>query len=208
MSLDFLMAFIRAPMRTGAIAPSSTALARQMLEFIPESPGSLVVEYGPGSGSFTRRIVERRSLGSFLAIEINPTFVERLKESLPGVEVHQGSVEDVRGILDSRGLGKADLVVSGLPWAVFGEDLQKRIMSATRDILNDGGVFSTFAYVHCLWFPSARRFAGLLRETFPAVVTSSVVWKNLPPALVYHCFKNARAVRHPGQPPISKSPRS
>jgi hypothetical protein len=38
--------------------------------------------------------------------------------------------------------------------------------------------------------PAGRRFTVLLEETFAgAVERSPIVWKNLPPALVYRCEK-------------------
>ena len=60
-------------------------------------------------------------------------------------------------------------------------------MRAATDVLKPGGQFVTFAYLQGLLLPAAKRFRGLLEQTFRQVTTSRVVWKNVPPALAYYC---------------------
>ena len=48
------------------------------------------------------------------------------------------------------------------------------------------GAFTTFAYLHALWSPPARRLRRELERTFQEVVPGRTVWANLPAALVYH----------------------
>ena len=47
----------------------------------------------------------------------------------------------------------------------------------------------TFAYVHGAGLPWGRSFRRLLERSFSEVRTSPVVWRNLPPAIVYRCRK-------------------
>lgn len=56
---EFLREFVRNPVRTAAVAPSSRKLGERMMQGIDFARASSIVEFGPGSGSITRVIVER-----------------------------------------------------------------------------------------------------------------------------------------------------
>jgi phospholipid N-methyltransferase len=187
---DFLAEFLRTPGRVGAIAPSSKGLARMMVSAVdPRSP-SVVVEFGPGTGPFTEAILRKLGPGSrLIAIEQNDAFAGLLRKKFPDLDLVHGSVEALPQILEARGGLPADFIISGLPWASFDWPLQHRILSAAAKGLRPGGHFATFAYVHGLLLPAAWRFRRLLRATFAEVRQSQVVWRNLPPAFVYHCRK-------------------
>jgi phospholipid N-methyltransferase len=58
-----------------------------------------------------------------------------------------------------------------------------------RAALAPQGVFTTFAYVHARWAPSARRLQRLMQARFDEVVVGRTVWANLPPALVFYCHR-------------------
>ena len=57
----FLWEYIKHPLRVGAVAPSGRGLARKMMEPVDFKQASVIVEYGPGTGSFTREILSRKS---------------------------------------------------------------------------------------------------------------------------------------------------
>jgi phosphatidylethanolamine/phosphatidyl-N-methylethanolamine N-methyltransferase len=150
----------------------------------------VVVELGPGTGSFTRLILERIGKGSlFLAMELDEDSVRRLRVAFPDLEVHHRSAEGLPDLLDAHGR-RADCVVSGLPWANMGAEVQDRILDGVVGSLRPHGVFTTFAYLHARWLPGAVRFRRRLDRRFGSVRMSPVVWRNLPPAFVYCC-------RHP-----------
>ncbi|GAA5199657.1 hypothetical protein GCM10023322_75810 [Rugosimonospora acidiphila] len=111
----------------------------------------------------------------------------RLAAANPAVDVVHGDATFLADVLAQRELGHADVVVSGLPWAAFGPDQQRAVLSAVVAALPPHGVFTTFAYVHARWAPSARRLVRSLRARFDEVAVSRTVWGNLPPALVYAC---------------------
>lgn len=151
---------------------------------------SLVVEFGPGTGSFTEAL--RLRLGpqsQLIAIEQNEAFAGILQQKFPDLDLVHASVETLPAILAKRGGVQVDCIVSGLPWAVFELDVQQRILTRAAESLRDGGTFATFAYVHGLVLPRARRFRKLLESTFQEVRHSEIVWRNLPPAFVYYCRK-------------------
>ncbi len=192
-SARFLFHFIRHPVATGAVVPSSPHLADRMVEDMGLGEARTVVEIGPGTGAMTGAILrEARASAAVLAIELNAAFAEELASKFPRVAVVNDSAENLRRHLESRGRASADAVVSSLPWAGFPQELQDRLLGAILESLRPGGRFSTFAYIHAAWLPPARRFRRRLEAHFGAVDTSPVVWRNLPPAFVYRCRKKER----------------
>lgn len=186
----FFREFVRHPASVGAIAPSSTALARMVVSNINPASASVVVEYGPGIGAFTCEILERIRPGArLIAIEKNAKMASLFRRRYPQVDLFEDSVENLPAIFKKAGVSKADYIVSGLPWATFSDALQDRLMNVTVKALRKGGEFVTFAYIHGLTLPAGRRFRATLRRHFSVVRKSPIVWRNLPPAFVYHCVK-------------------
>ena len=69
----FLTHFRKSPRTVGAIAPSSQQLARRMLDGLELTPGTRLVELGPGTGAITGEIDRRLpESASCLAIDIDP----------------------------------------------------------------------------------------------------------------------------------------
>jgi phospholipid N-methyltransferase len=188
---QFLSAFLRNPLAVGAVLPSSAALARAMLADCDLEHARLVVELGPGTGAFTRLILDRvGSQTAFFVMELDANSAARLQARFPGLEVHHESAERLAAHVERHGL-KADCVVSGLPWANMSAALQGRVLEAIVGCLSEGGVFTSFAYAHAWRLPGSRRFRDLLLRRFQSVRVSSVVWRNFPPAFVYRCRRPA-----------------
>ncbi|MFI7079672.1 class I SAM-dependent methyltransferase [Micromonospora sp. NPDC049903] len=186
--MSFLLEFLRSPLTVGAIRPSGPALAELATASVPATGCPVVLELGPGTGAFTAPIQQRLAgSGRHLAIEINPRFAERLAMLHPAVDIAVADAASLREVLVQRGVDRVDVVVSGLPWAAFDEELQRNVLSEVVTVLQPAGVFTTFAYVHARWAPSAQRLLASLRSRFEEVVVSRTVWTNLPPALVYFC---------------------
>jgi phosphatidylethanolamine/phosphatidyl-N-methylethanolamine N-methyltransferase len=186
--LRFLGAFVREPLTVGALWPSSAALARKVLDSCDFSPGDTVVELGPGTGAFTKLILDRlRGHGRFLAIEINKTNVSVLRRRFAGLEIIHDSAEHLPRYLGRK---KANCVISGLAWGNMLPRTQNRMLAAVLRSVMPGGQFVAFAYVHAAWYPTSVRFRRRLARHFDRVETTSIVWRNLPPAFVYRCWRD------------------
>ncbi|MDX3104562.1 class I SAM-dependent methyltransferase [Nonomuraea angiospora] len=183
----FLGQWLRSPLRIGAVAPSSRHLARAVSCPLPEQGEPVVVELGPGTGPFTAEIQRRLGgRGRHLAIELNPRLADLLRRRYPGAEVIQEDAKHLRRLLDERGIERADVVVSGLPWTLFPAADQRQLMDATTAILGPYSAFTAFTYLHAVPLSSARRFRDLLADRFEEVIPSRTVWRNWPPAFVLH----------------------
>lgn len=194
---EFLVAFLRAPSQVGAVFPSSPALARAMLAGSNLRSAEAVVELGPGTGAITRQIL--RELGphtTFLALELDAQAVKRLRQRFSRVKVYHDSAEQIQHYLARHGATKADYIVSGIPWANVPGNVQRQIMHNVTAALAPEGVFTTFTYLLSPKTAKGNHFAHVLRELFGSVETSSIIWRNLPPALVYRCTRHRVTAAH------------
>jgi phosphatidylethanolamine/phosphatidyl-N-methylethanolamine N-methyltransferase len=147
-----------------------------------------VVELGPGTGAITQSIVSSISRdASFLALEVDAAAVRRLRRRFPDRNIYEASAETIGTYLRRHRLHQADVVVCSIPWAVTPEDLQRRIMGQVAAALAPDGVFTAYTYIGAARTPRGRHYGHLLRELFRTVEVSKVVWRNVPPALIYRC---------------------
>lgn len=188
--LHFIKEFAKSPMSVGAIAPSSRLLAKSICQWIDWPNVRACCEFGPGTGAFTRQILAcLNEDAQFFAIERNEKFARRLIRKFHGLSVYIDDVANIQHCLQREGLTEVQAIISGLPWAAFGDELQTKLLQAAVDALPPGGQFATFAYLQGLVFPSGIRFRRKLQQMFSSVERSRIQWLNFPPAIVYRCRK-------------------
>ncbi|MGL5353252.1 MAG: SAM-dependent methyltransferase, partial [Clostridium sp.] len=66
--LNFLEEYIKSPRTIGAVAPSSERLAKKMIESINFESAECIVEYGPGTGVFTEKLVRNKKRSTILIL--------------------------------------------------------------------------------------------------------------------------------------------
>jgi phospholipid N-methyltransferase len=184
--IQFLNHFLRSPSITGAVAPSSNQLADIITDVAQLHTAQMIIEFGPGTGVFTEKILEKKlETAKFFAIEINPDFVTATKLRCPGIDVYHDSAVHSRPYLEKYGVRHCDRILCGLPWASFPEKLQDDLLATIVDMLQEEGMFLTFAYLQGLVLPAGWRFRKKLYATFSHVHTTPIAWRNIPPAFVY-----------------------
>lgn len=180
--------FLKHPARVGACCPSSQALCREITSSIGLEKAGMIAELGPGTGVITEEIRRKRKPGShFAAVELDERLAADIEARFADVTVFRGCASQLDDMLFSRSLPKADVVISGLPFAIFPDELQEKILQGVVRSLSPGGVFATFAYVQGCILPAGIRFRRKLAATFADVTTSPIVWSNMPPAFIYRC---------------------
>jgi phospholipid N-methyltransferase len=185
--------FLRSPNTIGAVAVSSRALARRMMVSIPADRPVRVVELGPGTGPFTRALVEHVAEGSrILAIDLEQTFVDRLQGVWPSVDCVRGSAVDLERLATERGLAPVDHIVSGLPFASLPTDVTRRILDAIERTLRPGGTFTTFQYLHGYGLRPGRVFRREMNRRMGGLTARHLVMRNFPAAFVLIWTRPAR----------------
>jgi phosphatidylethanolamine/phosphatidyl-N-methylethanolamine N-methyltransferase len=182
--------FIRNIKKTGAISSCSSEVAKVLAESSNLAHFSTVVELGSGTGAITKKLIEYISPQAlFMALELNAHFVEETKKRCPTAIVYHDSAENIKKYLNKHGKDTCDCIISTLPWTLFSEELQKKILSSILEVLPPGGEFLTVSYTFSSLIPAGRRFRSLMRGQFSEVRRTKPIWKNLPPLYVYHCKK-------------------
>ncbi|MFF0390927.1 class I SAM-dependent methyltransferase [Kitasatospora sp. NPDC004615] len=196
--LAFLREAVRDLRTTGAVAPSSRALARALTAPVRvRAPHPIdVLEAGAGTGAVTRVLLPQLPRGSRLdVVEANPRFAARLRDLVPAqaatrVTVHQAYVEELA--TDRR----YDVIVSGLPLTNFTPAQVDRIMARYLELLHPGGTLTWFAYLgtrraRALFATRAELHRHAMVERTVAAhlragaTGSRTVLANLPPARVW-----------------------
>ncbi len=183
-----LLHYIKNPKRTGAVCSSSKRLSNIITENIGIENASNIIEIGPGLGVFTKYILSKKQKDCvFFAVEINENLAKNLCRKIKDIDVEVGSAEFLESMMKKRNMQYADVIVSGIPWALLSRVEQDRILQSIYKALKPGGYFATFAYV----IPTlhAKNFKKKIFYTFNSVKTSNVIWSNIPPAFVYYCKK-------------------
>src|SRR5262245_39378028 len=178
----FFQGFLKRPSTVGSVIPSSRYMERRIVKAAGLEAAKLVVELGPGTGGTTHAILRAMAPGAKLvSIEINPDFLPALRRIPdPRLIVHEGSAVDLSSILASHGLGRPDVVLSGIPFSTMKPELGRAIVSAVSDALEPGGRFVAYQV--------RDRVEKLGREVFgPAVVQLEL--RNVPPMRVYRWEK-------------------
>lgn len=181
----FARNFVLHPNMLGSIIPSSRFLVNQVLDTVDWRKAQVVVEYGPGVGTFTGEILQRmRPDAKLVAIETNEDFVRFLRTSFPDPRLHveHGSAAAVQLILRRLGLPPANYIISGIPLGSMPRPLQADIVAKSRDALEPRGKFLVYQFT--------SRVFPVLQRTFRHV-RRSIERRNLPPAKLFVCENEA-----------------
>lgn len=161
--LHFLIEFIKDPGCNGSIVPSSKQLSEKIIRFIPangQAPPERqhYIEVGPGTGPFTKGIVERLRPQDILdVIELNPSYCESLRKKFPqeNVRIHCISITDWNPEY------QYDAVISGLPLNGFSPELVQKCFDVFIRITKSDGHLAYFDYPNmaklCLKFYSSEK---------------------------------------------------
>jgi phosphatidylethanolamine/phosphatidyl-N-methylethanolamine N-methyltransferase len=176
--MQFIRSWIEKPLRTGAVMPSSKALARTMARYVdPHSKGP-VIELGPGTGPVTEALVNHGVDPSRLVlVEFNPDFCRLLRNRYPQAKVLQGDAYRLRRMLADTIEEPAAAVVSGLPLMTKPLRTRLRLIADAMTLLGPGAPFVQFTYA--MMPPIPKELSGITAKA------SELIWLNIPPARVW-----------------------
>lgn len=198
----FLYTFLRHPVTIGAFVPSSRVLARAMCADLRVESDALVLEFGPGTGPFTRQIKRKLPDPScYLGVELEFQFVRLLRLRHPELAFVHGSAADADVLCGHSKDRTVSSIISGLPFANLPRQTQDGVLACIARLLRQGGMFRTFQYVHSYALPGAIRFRRRVSAMFGQQHQRRVVFRNAPPAFIlsWHGTTREAAVAEPTQ---------
>ncbi|MBR9762982.1 MAG: methyltransferase type 12 [Rhodobacteraceae bacterium] len=171
----FLGQMMRKPKEVSAIAPSSAAVARMMTAGVEQVAGP-ILEIGPGTGSFTRVLLERGIAPERLILmELNARFCDELRQKFPGVRVLNQPAQQIEQI----GVSNLGCVISGVP-VLARPQIQREVVGNAFKVMAPDGVFVQITYS-----PNAPIPPETQAEMGITARKRGTVWANLPPARVF-----------------------
>jgi phospholipid N-methyltransferase len=182
-NLQFLQAFLKNPLKVGAIAPSSPELAAEMLEGIEPNDENIVLELGVGTGAITKYLTEViPDRNSYLGIELDGDLVRTLNRRFPELNIVCGNASDAYSIHARSGLGKVRFVVCCLPFVSLPKEVADSVLAEIEKFMDEGCVFRIIQNAHGYYLPPARKLREYLKDRYGRSQRSPLVMKNLPPA--------------------------
>lgn len=180
----FLFEFFGKNSKVGSVTPSSRFLAYKMLKNIEFKKDITIAEYGPGTGVFTDKIIEKMSINSKIFIfELNKEFYQILHDKYKDdqrVHIICDSAENILQYLKKENIQEVDYIVSSLPLSLLPENTRIRIIKISYDMLKKDGILTQFQY--------SRQCEKLFEHYFKNIKNSFTLL-NFPPAFVYTCKK-------------------
>jgi phospholipid N-methyltransferase len=182
-NIQFLQAFLKNPLKVGAVAPSSPDLAWQMLDGILPDKDNIIIELGVGTGAITKYIREiLPDNESYMGIELDGSMVSSLKVRYPEMNIIQGNACELSELHAASGLGKASYLLCCLPFVTLPEEVAAQVLSEIEKYMAKGCLFRAFQYAHGYYTPAAIRLRKFMRDRYGYSKRSKLVAKNVPPA--------------------------
>ena len=165
----------------GSLIPSSRFLVNHVLAEVDWKHARVFLEYGPGVGTFTTEILRRmRPDAVLVALETNTDFVRFLRGRLRDDRLHviHGSAADAAAALAELNLGRADYVLSGIPYTTMSPGLRESILRTTHAVLDPNGAFLVYQFTRAV-LPHLQQVFGSVSQEFEPL--------NVMPARLFFC---------------------
>lgn len=179
----FFRQWLRAPLTTASVVPSSPRLGKAMAMALPPE-ARRIVELGAGTGAITRELLRYGVRPEhLLVVELNPELHDDLRRSFPLSTVVCGDARALPQLLESAdgfGTEGIDAVVSSLGFLSMPPSLVEEILAAAFECLPPRGVLVQFTYG-----PKCPVSSKTLRRLNLKAKRVDFTLMNLPPASVY-----------------------
>ena len=182
-NLQFLQAFLKNPLKVGAIAPSSPELAAEMLQGITPDEDNIVLELGVGTGAITKFLQEViPDKDAYLGIELDRDLVDNLHGKFDDMNIVCGNAAEAYAIHQNSGLGKVRYVVCCLPFVSLPKEISESVLIEIQKFMDEGCELRIFQYAHGYYLPPAIRLREFLKKRYGKSKRSPLILKNVPPA--------------------------
>jgi len=184
-TITYLKNFIK-DKDVASITPSSKFCIRKVCDHIDFKRDNVIIEYGAGTGVFTRYLLQRLSKNSRLIVfETNPEFFKKLRKiDDPRLQMYNESVEHVIDLIGESLRGEIDYIISGIPFSFLDDRTKLSILKQSLEVLKEGGKFLAYQTSGHLKTPLKKVFGD---------VSTKLEFLNVPPMMIYEAVKNGRA---------------
>ena len=138
----------------------SEPLAAQFVELLDLRPGQRALDVGCGPGVLTAQLAQRLGASAVVAIDPSTPFVEAARDRAPGVEVHEGSAEDLPFADGAYDLSVAQLVVHFMSDPVAG-------LAEMARVTRPGGLVAASVWDHAGERGPLTTFWSAVRDVDP-----------------------------------------
>jgi phosphatidylethanolamine/phosphatidyl-N-methylethanolamine N-methyltransferase len=177
----FLRAWVKAPLKVGAVVPSSRALARCMAHQVDINAHGWVVELGAGTGVMTRALLEAGvDPERLLVVEREKRLVQLLQARFPQLRIIRADARYLMDTLHTLHIHEVSAVVSSLPLLSMPPSVQQAIVGQMFEAVGNRGRLVQFTYGPAS--PIQRRHLKAHNVHAKRVAR---VWRNVPPAAVW-----------------------
>ncbi len=187
--VEFLAAFLRSPLQMSAIFPTSPEIGRAMVRGLELDKARAVVEFGPGTGSITKAVLEVIGEATmFFAVELNEQIAKRFAKNFPTVPLFQGDAAEIARYTQEVGAAHLDAVITALPWTTIPTKARVRILDETVRLMRPGAVFTWVTY-RSVKSAGVQEFMAELAARFGRVEPAIEVRRAMVPAHVQRCYR-------------------
>ena len=143
----------------------------------------IIVEYGPGNGVFTKKLLKKAKPNTKLFVfELNEHFYNILKAKFndPRMILLNQGAETLPEVLKEHNIEKVDAILSSLPLAMIPKEIKNIILDNSHEYLRKDGIFLQYQYSLNAKNDVKERYGKLKVNLIPI---------NVPPAFVYKGIK-------------------
>ncbi len=169
--------------QVGAIFSSSKMIVQKIIEKIDFQKARIIVEYGPGKGVITKKLLDNmHNDASLFVFETNEHFINNLLQIKDKrLIIINADAENAKLVLKNRyKTERVDYIVSTIPFTFLDRRMRRRIIYRTFTLLNEKGRFITYQYSWLIFHLINRKF-------------KTANWKfvllNIPPAIIFEGIK-------------------
>lgn len=174
----FLRSMLLHPRRVGAILPTSRFAVRDLLDMADLPNARLVLEFGIGTGVYTREILARLGPDArFLAFEVDADLATAAAQRLVDhrLSIVKDSAERAEEYLAGE---KANVIVCSLPFTSLPADIREDILEVCQRTLAHNGTLLVLQYSKAV-LPHLNRYFARIRQRVSPL--------NVPPAFLFAC---------------------
>ncbi len=182
-TIKFFKESIKNLKTVGTITRSSKYLCKGMIKPLDFENAKVIVELGAGDGVVTAHILKAMAPDAkLLAFELNKKFCDEMRQKFKDdrLIIVEDDASKIGTYLKENGLGKADAIVSAIPFTIIPEDITYSILTSCKEHLKEEG---TYVQIHYSLLPKKY-----YKNTF-GNIDIRFIPLNVPPAWVMVCKK-------------------